>query len=69
MAKPPRESKTPGEMCSYNPKTGMYSDRWLWEEILGEDLSGPPLPARLVNSRNPTRHHILRSRRVTSPPS
>ena len=35
MAKPPRGSKTPGEMCSYDPKTGLYTDRWLWEEILG----------------------------------
>ena len=34
----------PGEMCSYDPKTGLYTDRWLWEEILGEDLSGPPVP-------------------------
>ena len=46
MAKPPRGSKTPGEMCSYDPKTGLYTDRWLWEEILGEDLSGPPVPPR-----------------------
>ena len=44
MRKPPRGSKTPGEMCSYDPKTGLYTDRWLWEEILGEDLSGPPVP-------------------------
>ena len=41
MAKPPRGSKTPGEMCSYDPKTGLYTDRWLWEEISGEDLSAP----------------------------
>ena len=44
MRKPPRGSKTPGEMCSYDPKTGLYTDRWLWEEILGEDFSGPPAP-------------------------
>ena len=41
MAKPPRGSTKPGEMCSYDPKTGLYTDRWLWEEILGEDLSAP----------------------------
>jgi hypothetical protein len=44
MAKPPRGSTKPGEMCSYDPKTGLYTDRWLWEEILGEDFSGPPAP-------------------------
>ena len=44
MPRPPRESDTPGEMCSYNPRTGKYGDRWLCEELLGEDLSGPPLP-------------------------
>ena len=27
-----------------DPTTGLYTDRWLWEEILGEDLSGPPVP-------------------------
>ena len=48
MAKPPREVDKPGEMCSYNPKTGKYGDRWLWEEILGEDLSGPPAPSQPV---------------------
>ena len=37
-------SSTPGEMCSYDPKTGLYTDRWLWEEMLGEDFSGPPAP-------------------------
>ena len=57
MAKPPRGSTTPGEMCSYDPKTGLYTDRWLWEEILGEDLSGPPVPPNepIVNtSYDPT---------------
>ena len=58
MAKPPRGSKTPGEMCSYDPKTGLYTDRWLWEEILGEDLSGPPVPPTnepiVNNSYDPT---------------
>ena len=58
MAKPPRESKTPGEMCSYNPKTGLYADRWLWDEILGEDLSGPPVPPEggpvVITSYDPT---------------
>ena len=58
MAKPPRGSKTPGEMCSYDSKTGLYTDRWLWEEILGEDLSGPPVPPNssgpIVNSFDPT---------------
>ncbi len=44
MPRPPRESDTPGEMCSYNPRTGKYGDRWLCEELLGEDLSGPPQP-------------------------
>ena len=44
MAKPPRESTTPGEMCSYNPKTGKYGDRWLWEEILGDEPPEPPFP-------------------------
>jgi hypothetical protein len=33
MAKPPRGSTKRGEMCSYDPKTGLYTDRWLWEEI------------------------------------
>ena len=56
MAKPPRGSKTPGEMCSYDPKTGLYTDRWLWEEILGEDLSGPPVPP----TERTHRQHILR---------
>jgi hypothetical protein len=37
-------STKPGEMCSYDPKTGLYTDRWLWEEILGEDFSTPPPP-------------------------
>ena len=46
MAKPPRGSKTPGEMCSYDPKTGLYTDRWLWDEILGDDLPGPPIPPK-----------------------
>ena len=41
MTKPPRGSTKPGEMCSYDPKTGLYTDRWLWEEIGGEDLSAP----------------------------
>ena len=41
MRKPPRGSSKPGEMCSYDPKTGRYTDRWLWEEIPGEDLSAP----------------------------
>ena len=44
MRKPPRGSTKPGEMCSYDPKTGLYTDRWLWEEISGEDFSGPPVP-------------------------
>ena len=55
MAKPPRGSNKPGEMCSYDPKTGLYTDRWLWEEILGEDLSGPPFPPRAnPSSTHPT---------------
>jgi len=45
-------------MCSYDPKTGLYTDRWLWEEILGEDLSGPPVPPTnepiVNNSYDPT---------------
>ena len=44
MAKPLREVDKPGEMGSLNKKTGKYSDRWLWEEISGEDFSGPPVP-------------------------
>ena len=53
MAKPPRGSKTPGEMCSYDPKTGLYTDRWLWEEILGEDLSAPFPPPSTEPLRDP----------------
>ena len=44
-------------MCSYDPKTGLYTDRWLWEEILGEDLSGPLPPTNepiVNNSYDPT---------------
>ena len=58
MAKPPRGSKTPGEMCSYDPKTGLYTDRWLWEEILGEDPPGPPIPPRT----NPSSSHPMTRR-------
>ena len=43
MAKPPREVDKPGEMCSYNPKTGERGDRWLWDEILGDEPPKPPL--------------------------
>ena len=49
MAKPPREVDKPGEMGSLDPKTGHYRDRWLWEEILGEDLSGPPAPPNVAD--------------------
>ena len=45
-------------MCSYDPKTGLYTDRWLWEEIGEEDLSAPfPPPSNepIVNtSYDPT---------------
>jgi len=44
MAKNPREVDKPGEMGSLNKKTGKYGDRWLCEELLGENLSGPPQP-------------------------
>ena len=59
MAKPPRGSKTPGEMCSYDPKTGLYTDRWLWEEILGDDHLGvrpflPRVEPDLHSSYDPT---------------
>ena len=58
MAKPPRGSKTPGEMCSYDPKTGLYTDRWLWDEILGDDPPGPPIPPKgepmVITSYDPT---------------
>ena len=57
MARPPRGSTKPGEMCSYDPKTGLYTDRWLWEEILGEDLSGPPVPP---NSSGPIVNPLIR---------
>ena len=42
MAKLPRGSTKPGEMYSYDPKTGLYTDRWLWEEILGDDQPTEP---------------------------
>ena len=62
MAKPPRGSKTPGEMCSYDPKTGLYTDRWLWEEILGEDLRVRPSP----RATNPS-STLLLIRRLPDP--
>ena len=66
MAKPPRGSKTPGEMCSYDPKTGLYTDRWLWEEILGEDPLGS---AHSPQRANPSSTHPMtrRSRPLTFP--
>ena len=58
MARPPRGSTKPGEMCSYDPKTGLYTDRWLWEEILGDDPPGPPFPPVgepvIITSYDPT---------------
>ena len=53
MAKPPRGSKTPGEMCSYDPKTGLYTDRWLWDEILGEHPTEPNIPPNNLSSALP----------------
>ena len=58
MAKPPREVDKPGEMGSLNKKTGKYGDRWLWEEILGDDPPGPPFPPVgepvIITSYDPT---------------
>ena len=48
MRKPPRGSTKAGMMCSYDTKTGLYTDRWLWEEISGEGLSAP-FPPRLTD--------------------
>ena len=62
MAKPPRGSTNARRDVLLRPQDRPYTDRWLWEEILGEDPPGPPCPLneQLVD---PWSRSLLRSER------